>query len=121
MVFKRKYLKPDISEEEIKDLNRIRSSTKLEKRRVTRASIILDYLAGYSDDRVAERNGVNKNTVKKCLSKLREFTMETALNDLPRLGKPKVITDDDRSWIFNLACTNHPSMCISTNSCHIRS
>ena len=105
MVFKRKYLKPDISEEELKNLKRIRSSTKEEKRRVTRASIILDYLDGYSDDRIAARNDVNKNTVKKCLSKLREFGMETALNDLPRSGKPRIITDDDRSWILNLACT----------------
>ena len=105
MVFKRKYLKPDISEEELKELNRVKSSTKEEKRRATRASIILDYLDGYSDDRIAARNGVNKNTVKKCLSKLREFGMETALNDLPRPGKPRIITDDDRSWILNLACT----------------
>ncbi len=105
MVFKRKYPKPDISEEELKELRRIRSSTKEEKRRVTRASIILDYLDGYSDDRIAARNGVNKNTVKKCLSKLREFGMETALNDLPRPGKPRKITDDDKSWVLNLACT----------------
>ena len=100
MVFKRKYPKPDISEEELKELKRIRSSTKEEKRRVIRASIILDYLDGYSDDRIAARNGVNKNTVKKCLSKLREFGMETALNDLPRPGKPKKITDDDKSIVI---------------------
>lgn len=31
--------------------------------------------------------------------------METALNDLPRPRKPMIITDDDRSWILNLACT----------------
>ena len=105
MVFKRKYPKPDISEEELKELKRIRSSTKEEKRRVIRASIILDYLDGYSDDRIAARNGVNKNTVKKCLSKLREFGMETALNDLPRPGKPRKITDEDKSWVLNLACT----------------
>ena len=48
MVFKRNYPKPDISEEELKELRRIRSSTKEEKRRVLRASIILDYLDGYS-------------------------------------------------------------------------
>ena len=105
MVFKRKYPKPDISEEELKELRRIRSSTKEEKRRVIRASIILDYLDGYSDDRIVSRNGVNKNTVKKCLSKLREFVMETALNDLPRPGKPRKITDNDKSWVLNLACT----------------
>ena len=70
-----------------------------------RASIILDYLDGYSDDRIASRNGINKNTVKNCLSKLREFGVEAALNDLPRPGKPRKITDDDRSWILNLACT----------------
>ena len=105
MVFKRKYPKPDLSEEDLNKLRRIRSSMKEEKRRVTRASIILDYLDDYSDDRIAARNGMNKNTVKKCLSKLREFGMEAALNDLPRPGKPRTITDDDKSWILNLACT----------------
>ena len=105
MVFKRKYPKPSIPEEELNELKRIRSSRKDEKRRVIRASIILDYLDGYSDDRIASRNGINKNTVKNCLSKLREFGVETALNDLPRPGKPRTITDDDRSWILNLACT----------------
>ena len=105
MVFKRKYPKPSIPEEELNELKRIRSSRKDEKRRVIRASIILDYLDGYSDDRIASRIGINKNTVKNCLYKLREFGVETALNDLPRPGKPRTITDDDRSWILNLACT----------------
>ena len=100
MVFKRKYPKPDISEEELKELKWIRSSTKEEKRRVIRASIILDYLDGCSDDRIAARNGVNKNAVNKCLSKMREFGMEAALNDLPRPGKPRKITDDDKSWVL---------------------
>lgn len=71
MVFKRKYPKPDISGEDLAQLMRIRSSMKEEKRKVTRASIILDYLEGYSDDRIAARNSINKNTVKKCLLKLR--------------------------------------------------
>ncbi|EQD76248.1 hypothetical protein B1B_01814, partial [mine drainage metagenome] len=105
MVFRRKYSKPDISEEELNELRRIRSSTREEKRRVIRASIILDYLDDYSDDRIAARNGINKNTVKNCLSKLREFGIEAALNDLPRPGKPRMITDDDKSWVLNLACT----------------
>jgi transposase len=105
MVFKRKYPKPDISEEDLKELKRIRTSTSEEKRRVTRASIILDYLDDYSDDKIATRNGINKNTVKNCLSKLREFGVGTALNDLPRSGKPRIITDDDKSWVLNLACT----------------
>lgn len=105
MVFRRKYPKPNIPEEELNELKRIRSSRKDEKRRVIRASIIIDYLDGYSDDRIASRNGINKNTVKNCLSKLREFGVEAALNDLPRPGKPRTITDEDRSWILNLACT----------------
>ena len=105
MVFKRKYPKPNIPEEGLNELKRIRSSRKDEKRRVIRASIILDYLDGYSDDRIASRIGINKNTVKNCLSKLREFGVEAALNDLPRPGKPRTITDEDRSWILNLACT----------------
>ncbi|WP_298279441.1 hypothetical protein [Ferroplasma sp.] len=71
IVFKRKYPKPDVSGEDLDRLRRIRSSLKEERRKVTRASIILDYLEGYGDDRVAARNSINKNTVKKCLLKLR--------------------------------------------------
>ncbi|WP_196795628.1 IS630 family transposase [Ferroplasma acidiphilum] len=105
MVFKRKYPKPDVSDEDLDKLRRIKSSMKEEKRKVIRLSIILDYLEDYSDDRIAARNNINKNTVKKCLSKLREFGLDAALNDLPRPGKPRIITDDDKAWIINLACT----------------
>ena len=45
MVFKRKYPKPSIPEEELNELKRIRSSRKDEKRRVIRASIIRGFCA----------------------------------------------------------------------------
>ena len=52
MVFKRKYPKPELLREDLNSLRRIRSLTKEEKRRVVRASIILDYLEDYLDDNV---------------------------------------------------------------------
>lgn len=66
---------------------------------------MLDFMDNESDERIAQLNHVNKNTVKHTLSKMREFGIDTALNDLPRPGKPRKISDDDRAWILNLACT----------------
>ena len=70
-----------------------------------KASIILDYLDGHSVDRFVTTNGVNKNTVKKCLSKLRDFGMETTMNGLPRPRKPRKMTNVYKSRVLNLECT----------------
>ena len=64
-----------------------------------------DYLGDYSDDMITRRNGVNRNTVKNCLSKLREFRLDNAMNDVPMLGKPMNITDEDKAGSINIACT----------------
>lgn len=105
MVYRRKFTKPDLTDGQLAMLGEIRKSRKEEKRRVIRAGIILDFMDDYSDDRIARINRVNKNTVKNTLSKLRKFGLDAALKDLPRPGKPKRISDDDRAWILNLACT----------------
>lgn len=105
MVFRRKFPKPKFTEEQLADLGKIRNSRSEERRRVIRAGIILDYIADLSDEVIARKNHVNKNTVKNTLSKLREFGIDSALGDLPRPGKPRRITDDDKAWVLNLACT----------------
>jgi transposase len=92
------------SPEEMDRLNRLRRSRSEEKRKVVRASILLDSLAGLSDQAVAAKNGVNRNTVVLCISKCLQFGLEAALKDLQRPGKPVQLTDDAKTWVLQLAC-----------------
>src|SRR6266850_4453255 len=92
------------SSEEMDRLNRLRRSRSEEKRKVVRASILMDSLAGLSDQGIAAKNGVNRNTVVLCISKCLQFGLETALSDLQRPGKPRQLTDDAKAWILHLAC-----------------
>ena len=90
--------------EEMDRLNRLQRSRSEEKRKVMRASILLDSLAGLSDQVIADRNGVNRNTVVLCISKCLQFGLEAALSDFKRPGKPRRLTDDAKAWILHLAC-----------------
>jgi transposase len=92
------------SPEEMDRLNRLRRSRSEEKRKVLRASILLDSLIGLSDQTIAAKNGVNRNTVVLCISKCLQFGLETALSDLQRPGKPRQLTDDAKAWILHWAC-----------------
>ena len=49
--------------EDLQRLIRLRRSRSEERRKVLRASILLDSLEGLSDQAVADKNGVNRNTV----------------------------------------------------------
>ena len=85
-------------------LNRLRRSRSEQKRTVVRASILLDSLSGCSDQAIARKNGVNRNTVVLCITKCLEFGLEAALSDFKRPGKPRQVTDDAKAWILHLAC-----------------
>jgi len=90
--------------EDLQRLIRLRRSRSEERRKVLRASILLDSLEGLSDQVVADKNGVNRNTVVLCISKCLQFGLEAALNDFQRPGKPAQLTDDAKAWVLQLAC-----------------
>jgi len=92
------------SPEKLERLTRLRRSRSQERRKVLRASILLDSLAGLSDQAVAVKNGVNRNTVVLCISKCLQFGLEAALKDFQRPGKPAQLTDDAKTWVLQLAC-----------------
>jgi len=58
---------------------------------------------GLSDQAIAAKNHVNRNTVGLCISKCLAFGVEGALSDM-RTGRAAEITDDAKSWVMNLAC-----------------
>ena len=74
------------SREEMDRLRNLQRSRRGEQRGVMRASLLLDSVAGLNDQAVATKNGVNRNTVVRCIAKCLQFGLDAALNDLQRPG-----------------------------------
>jgi transposase len=85
-------------------LERLRKSRTEQKRRTVRAAILLDSVAGLSDQAIARDHGVNRNTVILCIQKCLRFGVQAALGELPRSGKPRRVSDAAMAWVQNSAC-----------------
>ena len=92
------------TEEQHQMLEQIRRSRTEEKRRTVRAAILLDSVSGISDQAIADKQRVNRNTVVLCLQKCLRFGIEAALGELPRPGKPRRVSDDAIAWVQHCAC-----------------
>lgn len=92
------------TDEERRELERIRKSRSEQKRRTVRAAILLDSVAGLNDQAIARAQGVNRNTVVLCIQKCLRFGVKAALGELPRSGKPRRFSDEAIVWIQNCAC-----------------
>lgn len=104
MPFQRKRKPLQFTEAQRRQLESLRTSRTEQKRRTVRAAILLESLAGDTDEVIARRNRVSRTTVVLCVRKCLEFGMDAALNDLPRPGKPRQLPDDAIAWVLNLAC-----------------
>lgn len=82
----------------------IRRSRTEEKRRTVRAGILLDSVAGLSDQAIAKAHHVNRNTVVLCIQKCLRFGLDAALGELPRSGKPRQLSDEAIAWVLDCAC-----------------
>ena len=71
---------------------------------MNRARIILLKANGESTDQIAEKVGLNRNSVLLCLKKFKEGGVANAIYDAPGRGRPVEITDDEKTWIIDLAC-----------------
>ena len=59
-------------------LERLRNSRTEQKRRAVRAAILLEPVAGLSDQAIARDHGVNRNTVILCIQKCLRFGVQAA-------------------------------------------
>src|SRR5271157_763629 len=82
----------------------LRRSRTEQKRRTVRAAILLDAAAGFSDGAIARSQGVNRNTVARCVQKYLRFGLQAALGELPRSGRPRRISDEAIAWLLQVAC-----------------
>ena len=71
---------------------------------VNRARILLLKADGVSIDAIADKVGMNRNSVMLCIRKYINGGVENALFDAPGRGRNAEITDDEKAWIINIAC-----------------
>ncbi len=93
-------LKPDVEEQ----LIRISKSRSEKASRVERAKMILAYSEGVSISAIARQLSTNRPKVERCVDKALQIGAITALDDLPRAGKPPDITPEAKSWLVSVAC-----------------
>lgn len=104
MSFKRK--RPEIIlNQEVQDkLEQITKSRTESTGRVQRAKMILGYSKGVTVSAIARQLSTNRPRVERCIDKALQLGAITALDDLPRSGKPPAITPEAKAWLVNLAC-----------------
>ena len=71
---------------------------------VNRSRILLLKADGVSIDDIADKVGMNRNSVMLCIKKYINGGVENALFDAPGRGRNAEITDDEKAWIINIAC-----------------
>jgi transposase len=85
-------------------LDRLVQSRTESAARVQRAQILQRYAEGQTVSAIAAALHTNRPKVERCVSKALELGVEAALRDLPGRGRRRSITDEDKTWVVDLAC-----------------
>jgi transposase len=85
-------------------LDRLRQSRTEPAARVQRAQILQRYAEGQTVSAIAAALHTNRPRVERCVSKALELGVGAALSDLPGRGRRRSITDEDKTWVVDLAC-----------------
>ena len=93
-----------LSNEERSRLEAITKARTLQAQIVTRARILLLKADGESVDSIADKVDLNRNSILLCLKKYTQGGIENAIYDAPGRGRNAEITDDEKTWIINIAC-----------------
>lgn len=101
----KKYGNLTIKDEDRNILEKMAKSQTAEYRKVQRAKILLMSADGMSNVEIASVLGIHRNTVATFITRYTAAGLEYAINDSARTGKPNSITDDEKAWITNFACT----------------
>ena len=71
---------------------------------MNRARILLLKADGESVDSIADKVGLNRNSVLLCLRKFKDGGVANAIYDASGRGRKAEITDDEKTWVIDLAC-----------------
>jgi len=93
-----------LSKEDRDKLETIASSRTEESSKVQRSKIIISFSEGNSIASISRKFNTNRPLVERTIDRALGYGPIAALSDLPRQGRPKIITDDARTWVLSLAC-----------------
>ena len=105
MPFQSKRAKLILSEEEIDKLEEITRSRTAPVCHVDRAKMLLEYHEGKTISAIARQLKTYRDKVSHQVDKALQIGAITSLDDLPRPGRNKTITDDAMAWLISLACS----------------
>jgi len=94
----------DISESDRVYLESLVRSRTEQAQIVQRARILLLRADGTKLEEIADKVGINISSVALCLNKYKDNGVDTALHDAPGRGRNPEITDEEKTWIINIAC-----------------
>ncbi|MBU7006232.1 IS630 family transposase [Phosphitispora fastidiosa] len=100
----KKYGRFELTDQEVKYLTNITNTRTEEAQRVQRAKILLLSSAGMSNVKIAKKLDIHRNSVELCLRKYTSSGMESALRDDAGRGRKAVLSDEDKTYVRNLAC-----------------
>jgi transposase len=104
MPFKRRRPELTITQEVQQELEQISKSRTESASRIERAKMLLEYSKGVTVSAIARQLSTNRPKVERCIDKALQLGALTALDDLPRSGKPPEITPEAKAWLVSLAC-----------------
>jgi transposase len=96
--------KLSLSDEEMKILQAYSSSRTESAFRVNRSRIIIDFSFGMTIAELTRKYSTNRPLIERTVDKALAYGAVTALDDLPRSGRPADITDDAKAWVLSIAC-----------------
>jgi len=105
MPFQRKRGPLVLGTKEVEFLRSVAASRTEPYSKVKRARMLLAYARGESISRIAREEQTDRPVVERCVDKALSGGIMTALRDLRRSGRPRVITDEDKAWVMHLACS----------------
>jgi len=105
MPFKRKRSALVLTEKDVTELEHIAASRTEPYAKVKRATMLLAYARGESISSIARKEQTNRPMVERSIDKALSGGIMTALRDLPRSGRPAIITDEDKAWVIHVACS----------------
>jgi transposase len=95
----------NLSNEQKDKLLKLSQARSAPLREVQRATILLTYAEGSDISTIAKQMNTTRSTVYKCIDKALSMGVEAALKDTYHRPREPIITEEDKNWVVNLACT----------------
>ena len=100
----KKYGRFELTDSEVEYLTNITNMRTAEAQKVQRAKILLLSSDGMSNIKIADKLDIHRNSVELCLRKYTAAGMESALRDDAGRGRKAILSDEDKTYVRNLAC-----------------